>query len=69
MTDTILVGREESIVTVTLNRPEKLNALSYEMYDALGRAFETISADEGVRCVVIRGTGERAFCAGVSTPK
>ena len=64
MTDNILVERDESIVTVTLNRPKKLNALSYEMYDALGRAFETISADEGVRCVVIRGTGERAFCAG-----
>ncbi len=64
MTDTILVGREESIVTVTLNRPEKLNALSYEMYGALGRAFETISADDSVRCVVVRGAGGRAFSAG-----
>ncbi len=64
MTDNILVERDESIVTVTLNRPKKLNALSYEMYDALGRAFETISADVGVRCVVVRGAGGRAFSAG-----
>ncbi len=49
MTDTILVERDETIVTVTLNRPEKLNALSYEMYDKLGQAFETISADDSVR--------------------
>jgi enoyl-CoA hydratase/carnithine racemase len=64
MTDNILVERDESIVTVTLNRPEKLNALSYGMYDRLGQAFEEIAADDGVRCVVLRGAGERAFCAG-----
>ena len=64
MTDNILVERDDSIVTVTLNRPEKLNALSYEMYDKLGQAFEAISADDSVRCVVVRGAGGRAFSAG-----
>jgi enoyl-CoA hydratase/carnithine racemase len=64
MTDNILVERDGSIVTVTLNRPEKLNALSYEMYDKLGQAFEAISADDSVRCVVVRGAGGRAFSAG-----
>jgi enoyl-CoA hydratase/carnithine racemase len=64
MSDTILLERDGSIVTVTFNRPDKLNALSFEMYDKLGVAFEEISADDSVRCVVVRGAGERAFCAG-----
>lgn len=51
------------ILTLTLNRPEKLNALNDEMTRALLDAFAVAASDSGVRAVVIRGEG-RAFCAG-----
>ena len=55
--------RETGIATVTLNRPEKLNALSNEMYHELADTFAALGADDDVRCVVLTGAG-RAFCAG-----
>ena len=63
-TETILVNRDGHIVTVTLNRPEKLNALTKPMWRRLGDVFTELSADASIRCVVIRGAGERAFAAG-----
>jgi enoyl-CoA hydratase/carnithine racemase len=51
------------IVTLTLNRPAELNALSEEMLTALQSALDDIAGDESVRCVVLAGAG-RAFCAG-----
>jgi enoyl-CoA hydratase/carnithine racemase len=64
MTETLLVAREAAIATVTLNRPEKLNALTRPMWRRLGEAFEALSADDSVRCVVIRGAGTKAFAPG-----
>jgi enoyl-CoA hydratase/carnithine racemase len=64
MTDTILVQRDGDIATVVLNRPEKLNALTKGMWQRLGDAFLALSADDSVRCVVIRGAGEKAFAPG-----
>lgn len=62
--ETILEERRENgVVTVTLNRPEKLNALSRPMQAELRRCFEGLRLDRDVRCVVITGAG-RAFCAG-----
>ncbi len=61
--DPILLARKGSIATLTLNRPESLNALDLAMMDALvGRAV-TLAADDSVRCVVIQGAG-RHFMAG-----
>jgi enoyl-CoA hydratase len=62
--DTILVERDGSIATVVLNRPEKLNALTRPMWKRLGEAFTQLSADDAVRCVIIRGAGTRAFAPG-----
>lgn len=62
--DTILVERDGAIATVVLNRPEKLNALTRAMWEALGRAVDALSGDDSVRCVVVRGAGERAFSPG-----
>jgi 2-(1,2-epoxy-1,2-dihydrophenyl)acetyl-CoA isomerase len=53
----------EGVATVTLDRPEKLNALSEEMYLEMTRLFAQIAADDTVRGVVLTGAG-RAFCAG-----
>ncbi|MFM1992098.1 MAG: enoyl-CoA hydratase/carnithine racemase [Pseudomonadota bacterium] len=60
----ILVERDGPVATVVLNRPEKLNALTRSMWRGLGDAFEALSADDAVRCVVVRGAGERAFSPG-----
>ncbi len=64
MSPEILVGRADAIATVTLNRPHKLNALTRAMWRALGEAFEALAADDAVRCVILRGAGERAFSPG-----
>ena len=60
----ILVSRDGFIATVVLNRPEKLNALTRSMWLALGEAVTTLSADDSVRCIVLRGAGGRAFSPG-----
>lgn len=51
------------VATLTLNRPDRLNALTFEIYDALRRTFRELSVAEGVRAVIITGTG-KAFCSG-----
>ena len=64
MADEILVQRDGAIATVVLNRPEKLNALTRAMWGMLGETIETLSADDELRCIVIRGAGEKAFSPG-----
>lgn len=53
----------DSIATITLNRPEVLNAITFQIYAQLRDLFETLRYDDNVRVVIITGTG-RAFCAG-----
>jgi len=62
--DPILVERDGPVVTVVLNRPSKLNALTKAMWRQLGMAINALSADDDVRCIVVRGAGERAFSPG-----
>lgn len=52
-----------SVATVTLNRPDRLNALTFEVYRELTDAFRALDTEEGVRAVVLTGAG-RAFCSG-----
>jgi enoyl-CoA hydratase/carnithine racemase len=54
----------DGVLTITLNRPARLNAFTVEMADALVQAFDDASADDAVRAVVVTGAG-RAFCAGM----
>jgi enoyl-CoA hydratase/carnithine racemase len=63
MFEHILYAVEDGIATVTLNRPEKLNAFSERMRIELVEAFDAADADDGVRVVIVTGAG-RAFCAG-----
>jgi enoyl-CoA hydratase/carnithine racemase len=63
MADEILYAVADSIATITLNRPERRNALNTALMDALARRFEALESDGTVRAVVIRGTGA-AFCSG-----
>lgn len=63
-TSPVLVETTNRIATITLNRPQALNAYNYEMHDALLAALDTVDADDDVRAVVLTGTG-RGFCAGM----
>ncbi len=64
MSDLVLVETKEHICTVTLNRPEKRNALNPELLRLMKDAFSSIKPGGEVRVVVLRGVGEKAFCAG-----
>jgi enoyl-CoA hydratase/carnithine racemase len=64
MSGDILVARDGAIATVTLSNPERLNALSLSMWRQLGQVAKQLDADESLRCVVIRGAGDKAFAAG-----
>ncbi len=64
MAATIFVERDGAIATVVLNRPNKLNALTRGMWASLGDAIEQLSADDSIRCVIVRGAGEKAFSPG-----
>jgi enoyl-CoA hydratase len=52
------------VATVTLNRPEKLNALTLDMLDQVTRIAARLDADRTLRCVILTGAGDRAFCVG-----
>ncbi len=62
--DSILVQRDGAIATVVLNRPDKLNALDKAMWSRLGSAMRELDGDASLRCIVLRGAGDRAFAAG-----
>jgi len=64
MSDILLQSREGSIVTLTINRPDKLNAMTKPLWRQLGESFEQLSNDDSVRCIVIRGAGEKSFSPG-----
>ncbi len=55
----------DGIGTITLNRPDKLNAFDATMMAELILAFDRTDADDTVKAVIVTGTGERAFCAGL----
>ena len=64
MTEPIRVTRDGLIATVALNNPERLNALNKTMWVRLGAVMRELSADDTLRCVVLRGEGDKAFAAG-----
>ncbi|MBO6945388.1 crotonase/enoyl-CoA hydratase family protein [Altererythrobacter sp.] len=60
----ILVDKVDDIATITLNRPEKMNAYTRTMGEEIMAAMDDIDADDSVRAVIFTGSGDRAFCAG-----
>jgi enoyl-CoA hydratase/carnithine racemase len=64
MSDVVVVEVEDRVATVTLNRPDKLNAVSPAVFDGLYEAGQQVAEDPNVRAVILRGEG-RAFCAGL----
>jgi enoyl-CoA hydratase/carnithine racemase len=64
MNGTVTVRRDGVIATVSLVNPAKLNALTVAMWRALAEAMQGLSADDALRCIVLRGAGDTAFAAG-----
>jgi enoyl-CoA hydratase len=64
MTTDITFSVDGQIATITLNRPHKLNAITFEMADAIAAHVERCNSDDGVRSVIITGAGDKAFCVG-----
>lgn len=60
----LLLEQESGIAIVTINRPKKLNALNKETIAELHEAFKALREDDAVKCIIITGTGEKAFVAG-----
>ena len=63
MSETCLVSVEQRVATITLNRPQKLNAFNLESYQATTDALKQADSDHGVGCIVLTGAG-RGFCSG-----
>src|SRR3979411_789052 len=62
--EVVLAETRGPVALVTLNRPQKLNALDYALIDRLMAVLDSIEADEDGRAVVLTGAGERAFSSG-----
>jgi len=60
----ILIEREAFIATVVIDRPAKLNAMTKPLWQSLGETIDTLSADDSIRCIVLRGASEKAFSPG-----
>jgi enoyl-CoA hydratase len=60
----ILVERDERVGIVTLNRPQQLNALNFQLVHELGDALQEFDRDQTIGCIIITGSGDKAFAAG-----
>lgn len=64
MSEIVLVEKDGPVALLTLNRPEKLNALDYALIDRLMEVLDTVENDDGIRALVLTGAGNRAFSSG-----
>ena len=64
MGNTLLTARDGALVVLTLNRPDKLNALNMELLGELDSALAELSGDATIGCAILTGSGDRAFAAG-----
>ena len=60
----VVEERRDAIAILTLNRPEKRNALNLALVNALSQKLDELASDDGLRCLVLRGAGDKAFVAG-----
>jgi len=64
MSGEVLTQRSGNIATVILSAPERLNAMNLDMWRGITDAFKVLDADDDLRCIILRGAGEKAFAAG-----
>ena len=65
MSDELRVERRGGVIVVTIDRQDRMNALSPEVHDGLEALWTSLAADASVRSIVITGAGDRAFCTGM----
>jgi enoyl-CoA hydratase/carnithine racemase len=63
--ETLLYDEDDGVATVTLNRPEVLNAFDQQMQDELRNVWQALRTNDDVRAVILTGSGDKAFCAGI----
>src|ERR1700735_3013711 len=63
--ETLLYEEDDGVATITLNRPEVLNAFDQRMQDELQQAWRALRSNDDVRAVVLTGAGDKAFCTGI----
>ena len=64
MNEEIILKSEDGVGIITLNRPERLNALTYNIVQKMNDFLDKCESDDDIKCVIIEGAGEKAFCAG-----
>jgi enoyl-CoA hydratase len=69
VTDKIIVKKDGPIGHLIFNNPEKLNAISLDMWEGMGKGVKRLEADPEVKVIVLSGTGEKAFVAGADVSK
>ncbi|MFN9194193.1 MAG: enoyl-CoA hydratase/isomerase family protein, partial [Pseudomonadota bacterium] len=62
--ETLRLAVEDGVATLTLHRPEAMNAITQRMKDELGAALDAVATDDAARVLVVTGAGDKAFCAG-----
>jgi len=63
----IVLEKQHGVTILTLNRPEKMNAITYRMRDELNDIFSSVDRDDETKVLILTGAGERAFCAGADS--
>lgn len=69
MSDKIIVKKEGAVGHLIFNNPDKLNAISLDMWEGMGTAMQQLEADAEVKVIVVSGAGEKAFIAGADVSK
>ena len=64
MNEEIILKSENGVGIITLNRPDRLNALTYNIVQKMNDFLDKCESDDDIKCVIIEGAGEKAFCAG-----
>ena len=62
MNEEIILKIENGVGIITLNRPERLNALTYNIVQKMNNFLDKCENDDDIKCVIIEGAGEKAFC-------
>jgi enoyl-CoA hydratase/carnithine racemase len=65
MSDELSVERRGAVLVVTINRPERMNSMSQQIYDRLLETWTSLKTDRSIRAIVVTGSGDRAFCTGM----
>ena len=64
MSEEVIFTEENGIGIITLNRPDRLNALTYPMVQKINKYLNSWEISEHINCVIIEGAGDKSFCAG-----